>query len=51
MILEVAILNVKSGETAAFEAAFAQAQRIVSGTAGCVSHELQICHSEWSGAK
>jgi heme-degrading monooxygenase HmoA len=43
MILEVTILNVKSGETAAFEAAFAEAQKIISGMAGYVSHELQKC--------
>lgn len=43
MILEVAILNVKGGETAAFEAAFAQAQTIIAGMGGYVSHELQKC--------
>ncbi len=43
MILEVAILNVKAGETAAFEAAFAQAQSIIAGMPGYVEHELQKC--------
>lgn len=43
MILEVAILNVKAGETAVFEAAFAEAQKIIAGMAGYVSHELQRC--------
>ena len=43
MILEVAILNVKAGETAAFEAAFAEAQKIIAGMAGYVNHELQKC--------
>jgi len=43
MILEVAILNVKEGETAAFEAAFAQAQTIISRMAGYMAHELQKC--------
>lgn len=43
MILEVAILNVKAGETAAFEAAFAEAQKIISGMGGYISHELQKC--------
>ncbi|GJM41258.1 MAG: antibiotic biosynthesis monooxygenase [Ardenticatenaceae bacterium] len=43
MILEVAILNVKTGETAAFEAAFAQAQKFISGMTGYVNHELQKC--------
>lgn len=46
MILEVAILNVKAGETAAFEAAFSQAQKIISGMAGYTSHELQKCIEE-----
>lgn len=43
MILEVAILNVKPAETAAFEAAFAQAQQIIAGMSGYVGHELQRC--------
>ena len=43
MILEVAILNVKAGETAVFEAAFAQAQQIISGMTGYIEHELQKC--------
>ncbi len=43
MILEVAILNVKAGETAAFEAAFAEAQKIIAGMVGYVNHELQKC--------
>jgi heme-degrading monooxygenase HmoA len=43
MILEVAILQVEAGETAAFEAAFAQAQTIIAKMPGYVSHELQKC--------
>ncbi|MAU00924.1 MAG: antibiotic biosynthesis monooxygenase [Anaerolineaceae bacterium] len=43
MILEVAILQVKEGETAAFEATFAQAQTIIAGMPGYVNHELQRC--------
>ncbi len=43
MILEVAILNVVAGETAVFEAAFAEAQKIISSMNGYVSHELQKC--------
>ena len=43
MILEVAILNVKAGETAVFEAAFAEAQKIIAGMTGYVNHELQKC--------
>jgi len=43
MILEVAILNVKPGESPAFEAAFAEAQQIISSMPGYVSHQLQRC--------
>lgn len=43
MILEVAILNVKVGETAAFETAFSQAQSIIARMPGYVEHELQKC--------
>jgi len=41
MILEQAVLDVKPGETRAFEAAFAEAQRIISASPGYVSHELR----------
>lgn len=40
MILEVAQLPVKAGEEAAFEAAFAQAAKIISAQPGFLSHEL-----------
>ena len=43
MILEVATLDVRQGEEAAFELAFAQAQEIISGTSGFLSLELQRC--------
>jgi heme-degrading monooxygenase HmoA len=43
MILEAAILNVKPGQQAEFEAAFAQAQAIIASMDGYVSHELQKC--------
>lgn len=43
MILEVAILDVKSGETEKFEEAFAQAQVIISSISGYASHQLQKC--------
>ena len=43
MILEVALLDVIPGEEAAFEAAFARAQAIISSMKGYVSHELQRC--------
>jgi heme-degrading monooxygenase HmoA len=43
MILEVAQLQIKPGQTAAFEAAFAQAQRIIESMGGYISHQLQRC--------
>ena len=43
MILEAAVLNVRSGESGAFESAFAQAQSIISSMPGYVSHQLQRC--------
>jgi heme-degrading monooxygenase HmoA len=43
MILEVAILNVKAGEGAAFEQAFGQAQAIIASIPGYLSHQLQRC--------
>jgi heme-degrading monooxygenase HmoA len=43
MILEVAILDVKAGQTVAFEAAFSQASEMISRMSGYVSHELQRC--------
>jgi heme-degrading monooxygenase HmoA len=43
MILEVAPLNVRAGQAVQFEAAFLQAQRIISSMPGYVSHELQRC--------
>jgi len=43
MILEIATLQIRPGQTLAFEAAFAQAQRIVAGMGGYVRHELQRC--------
>lgn len=43
MILEVAQLDVIPGQEPAFEAAFAEAQAIISSMRGYVSHELQRC--------
>ncbi len=43
MILEVAILNVRTGEGAAFEQAFSQAQNIISSIPGYISHKLLRC--------
>ncbi len=41
MILEVAILQVKPGETGEFEAAFKKAERIISSASGYISHDLE----------
>ncbi len=43
MILEVAMLNVRQGQSGAFELAFTQAQSIISSMPGYVSHQLQRC--------
>jgi heme-degrading monooxygenase HmoA len=43
LILEVAPLQVRSGQAAEFEAAFLKAQQIITATPGYVSHELQRC--------
>jgi heme-degrading monooxygenase HmoA len=43
MILEVAVLNLKPGLSADFEAAFREASPIIASMPGYVSHELQRC--------
>lgn len=43
MILEVAILDVLPGATAEFEAAFDEAQTIIAGMPGYLTHQLQRC--------
>jgi heme-degrading monooxygenase HmoA len=43
MILELAILDVRPGETEAFEAAFAEAKGIISAMPGFDRLELQRC--------
>jgi heme-degrading monooxygenase HmoA len=43
MILEAASLQVKPGQSRAFEAAFREAQSIISAMPGYRSHELQRC--------
>jgi heme-degrading monooxygenase HmoA len=43
MILESATLDVKPGQAHEFEAAFAQAARIISASPGYLSHELMRC--------
>lgn len=43
MILEVAMLQVRSGQEADFESAFEKAQNIISSMPGYIEHELQRC--------
>ncbi len=43
MILEAAVLNVKTGQEPDFEAAFRQASPIIASMPGYLSHELQKC--------
>jgi heme-degrading monooxygenase HmoA len=43
MILEVAILNVRTAQMADFEAAFRQASPLIASMGGYISHELQRC--------
>ncbi len=43
MILEVAILNIKTGMSNDFEAAFHQASSIIASRPGYISHDLQKC--------
>ena len=43
MILEVAMLNVRPGQTAEFEKAFGLAKIIIAKMPGCISHELHRC--------
>jgi heme-degrading monooxygenase HmoA len=43
MILEMARLNIKPGMAKRFEAAFEQAQALISSMPGYISHELHRC--------
>lgn len=42
-VLEVAPLHIRHGQTSAFEAAFAEAQRIIAAMPGYRGYELQRC--------
>lgn len=42
-MLEVAILNVRPGRGAEFEAAFREARQYIASTPGYISHELRRC--------
>jgi heme-degrading monooxygenase HmoA len=43
MILEVAVLNVRLGQSVEFEKSFAIAQDIIASMPGYISHQLQRC--------
>ncbi|MBL0076202.1 MAG: antibiotic biosynthesis monooxygenase [Rhodocyclaceae bacterium] len=43
MILEVAPLQIRAGQSAKFELAFAHAQQIIEAMPGYLSHSLQRC--------
>jgi heme-degrading monooxygenase HmoA len=43
MILESAALQIRTGQSAAFERAFREAQLIIASMPGYISHELQRC--------
>ena len=43
MILESVILNVRTGQSAAFEVAFANASPLIASKPGYIRHELQCC--------
>ena len=43
MILEVAMLYIKAGQSDAFGEAFAEAQTIIASMPGYISHSLQKC--------
>ncbi len=43
MILEVATLDVRPGQTARFEQAFAEAQELIASMPGFQRHELRRC--------
>ena len=43
MILEVAILNVRSGMTEEFSAAFSKAEPLISSQKGYIDHQLLKC--------
>ena len=43
MITEIALLDIQPGESAVFEIAFGEAQKIISSAPGYIEHELQKC--------
>jgi heme-degrading monooxygenase HmoA len=43
MVLEAVMLTIQSGQTSAFEAAFAEARPIITAAPGCQSCRLERC--------
>jgi heme-degrading monooxygenase HmoA len=43
MVLELAVLDVRAGQEAAFEAAFREAQPLIAASPGYQRHELRRC--------
>lgn len=43
MVLEVALLDIRDGLTAEFEAAFREASPLIAASPGYLGHELQRC--------
>jgi heme-degrading monooxygenase HmoA len=43
MITEIALLEIRPGQSAAFEKAFTEAQSIIESMHGYIQHELQQC--------
>jgi len=43
MILEVAILNIKEGQSKAFQKAFSTAETIIASMKGYINHDLKKC--------
>ncbi len=43
MVLEVAILNIKTGLSQEFEKAFSRAEKIISNMKGYIAHEMNKC--------
>jgi heme-degrading monooxygenase HmoA len=43
MILEIAPLHIRAGQSLDFEMAFKQAEKIIASMPGYISHELQRC--------
>jgi heme-degrading monooxygenase HmoA len=43
MVLEVAVLNLRAGESRAFESAFREAQSAIASSPGYRRHELRRC--------